>query len=124
MPFMEASADNFVDLTPEEMNVDSILPQRSCSFILPKNYQDSVYTVRLLYPEYVPLTKREIRKYKELTGGQDAPATPVIEYVYARERTQSQLCAYFTPIIKQGKRYYYVSSYMPRLQATSRESSE
>ena len=125
MPFSKAySASEFVDLTADEMSIDSVLPQQTCFFSLPKNYRDYIYTIRLLYPEYLPLTKKEIRRYKQLTGGAEAPLTPTMEYVYARERTENQLYAYFTPIIKQGKRYYYVSSYKPSLQATAKATSQ
>ncbi len=113
-------AGEFVDLTIDEMKIDSMLPQQTCLFPLPRNYSDSLYSVRLLYPEYVPLTRKEIRRYKKLTGGKEAPATPQIEYVFARERTENQLCASFVPVVKQGKRYYYVSSYKPSLQAVAK----
>lgn len=125
MPFSKAySASEFVDLTADEMSIDSVLPLQTCFFSLPKNYRDSIYTIRLLYPEYLPLTKKEIRRYKQLTGGVEAPLTPTMEYVYARERTENQLYAYFTPIVKQGKRYYYVSSYKPSLQATAKTGGQ
>ena len=109
------SAHDFVDLSAQEMHIDSMLPTQSFSFALPKNYRDSVYSVRLLYPEYVPLTKKEVRQYKKLTGNAEAPATPVIEYVYAKERTENYLNANFTPIVKQAGRYYYISSFKPAL---------
>ena len=115
-------AGEFVDLTPEEMKIDSVLPEQSCAFPLPRNYADSIYTVRLLYPEYVPLTRKEIRRYKKLTDGKEAPSTPAMEYVYTRERTENQLYAYFTPIIKQAGRYYFVSSYKPSLQAVAKSA--
>ena len=115
-------AGDFVDLTSDEMSIDSVLPEQTYSFPLPRNYADSVYTVRLLYPEYVPLTRKEIRRYKKLMGGKETPATPVMEYVYTRERTENQLCVYFTPIVKQAGRYYYISSYKPSLQAVAKNN--
>ena len=117
-------AGDFVDLTSDEMSIDSMLPEQTYSFPLPRNYADSVYTVRLLYPEYVPLTRKEIRRYKKLMGGKETPATPVMEYVYTRERTENQLCVYFTPIVKQAGRYYYISSYKPSLQAVAKHNDE
>lgn len=108
-----ASSKDFVDLNADEMKIDSTLPEQSCFFPLPKNYRDSSYAVKLLYPEYLPLTRKEIRRYKRLQ--KDTPATPKIEYVYARERTENQLYAYFTPIVKQNGKYYYISSYKPTL---------
>ena len=106
------------------MQIDSMLPSQSFSFALPKNYRDSVYTVRLLYPEYVPLTKKEIRQYKKLTGNAEAPSTPVMEYVYAKERTNNYLNANFTPIVKQSGKYYYVSSFKPTLYSAKANTAD
>ncbi len=118
------SAHDFVDLSAQEMQIDSMLPSQSFIFALPKNYRDSVYTVRLLYPEYVPLTKKEIRQYKKLTGNNEAPATPVMEYVYAKERTNNYLNANFTPIVKQSGKYYYVSSFKPTLYSAKANTAD
>ena len=118
------SAHDFVDLSRQEMQIDSMLPSQSFSFALPKNYRDSVYTVRLLYPEYVPLTKKEIRQYKKLTGNNEAPTTPVMEYVYAKERTTDYQNANFTPIVKQAGKYYYISSFKPTLYSAKANTAD
>ena len=50
----------FFNLTADEVKVDSVLPHFLYSIPLPENYQDSVYTVSVKYPEYMDMTVSEI----------------------------------------------------------------
>ncbi len=43
----------FYNLTAEELRIDSVLPNVAYSVQLPKNYQDSAYTLSIKYPEYI-----------------------------------------------------------------------
>lgn len=110
---LASSAQNFVDLTPSQMRIDTILPRVSHIMALPKGYQDSTYSVQLLYPEYTPLTRRQRRKYRKLSGGQEAPETPVLQLSTFRERTNGRLGIEFCPIVTHEGRLCFLSSFLP-----------
>ena len=56
----------FYNLTAEELRIDSVLPNVAYSVQLPKNYQDSAYTLSIKYPEYINMPESDIRKYKAI----------------------------------------------------------
>ena len=58
----------FFNLTAEEVKVDTMLPHFLYSIPLPENYQDSVYTVTLKYPEYLDMTMTDVANYNRISG--------------------------------------------------------
>ena len=54
-----ASAQDLYKLSPSEIDepINSFLS-------LPANYKDSVYKMRILYPDYKPLKRKAARKYR------------------------------------------------------------
>lgn len=113
------SAQSFVDLTSSQMRIDTLLPKVSHFFALPQGYQDSTYSVQLLYPEYTPLTREQRKAYRRLTGTDTAPATPTFEVSVFQERKQGTLGVDFTPIVMKDNRLCFISSFMPQLTATA-----
>ena len=53
---LPVSAQKFFNLTSDEVKVDSVLPQFVYSYPLKGDYQDSIYTVELKYPEYIDMS--------------------------------------------------------------------
>ena len=58
----------FFNLTADEVKVDSVLPHFLYSIPLPENYQDSVYTVSVKYPEYMDMTVSDVANYNRISG--------------------------------------------------------
>lgn len=115
-----SAAQDFVDLTSSQMRIDTLLPKVSHLIALPKSYQDSTYSVRLQYPEYTPLTRKQRRKYSRLTGNKLAPSAPVLQLSTYRERTNATLGIEFTPIVTHNNRLCYLSSFRPVLVSTAK----
>ena len=115
LPGMAASAQNFVDLTSSQMRIDTLLPKISHFIALPKGYQDSLYSVKLLYPEYTPLTRKQRRAYRKVTGKKTAPATPEIRLETYQERKNGTLGMEFMPVVTHNDRLCFISSFLPQL---------
>ena len=73
-----AVAQQFHNLTAEEVSIDSVLPRFACSIPLQGDYADSTYTVDILYPEWVDMAEYSIRKMREVTDA-PMPEMPVPE---------------------------------------------
>ncbi len=65
---LPAQAQRFFNLTSQEVKVDSVLPQFVYSLPLQGDYQDSIYTVTVKYPEYVDMPATDISHYNRLSG--------------------------------------------------------
>jgi len=63
-----AGSSKFFNLTAQQVRIDSMLPSFAYTMPLPAQYQDSVYSVKLLYPEYIDLTTAEARRFEKLGG--------------------------------------------------------
>ena len=63
LPFKVKAAERFFNLTYEQVKIDSVLPNFSYNIPLSGNYQDSIYTVTLLYPEFIDMSKNDITRY-------------------------------------------------------------
>ena len=121
LPLMNAttSAQNFVDLTSSQMRIDTVLPTISHFIALPKGYQDSLYSVQLQYPEYTPLTRKQRKTYKSLTGTKTAPSTPLIDLTTFNERKNGILKIEFNPIVTHDDRLCFLSSFLPTLVSSA-----
>ena len=67
---LTASAQHFFNLTAQEVRIDSLLPVFTYKQPLPSGYADSVYNVTIQYPEFVPMSREDILRYKQIS---DAP---------------------------------------------------
>lgn len=108
---------SFVDLSRQQMGIDTLLPEMTHIYALPKNYKDSTYTVRILYPEFKPLTRKERKQYVAITGTENAPAMPEVSYTDFVITKKPILRATLTPIVMHDGKLCWLSSYLPRLTA-------
>lgn len=111
-------AQTFYELTDDELAIDSVLPTFHCSFPLPANYGDSVYSVSIEYPEWTPMTDDEIRNYRRLTDNVPGEK-PAIRQFVTTQRRQSSLHVSFTPIVMHDNSYQKLSRFAVRLTATA-----
>ena len=105
------SAQQFFNLGPRDTRIDSALPYFTHSVQLPDNYADSIYTVSIKYPEFVDLTKDEVRRLLQI-GGEQLPALPQVTQHVVVERKRGKLEISFVPLVFQGKKYQRLVHFM------------
>lgn len=88
-PFLMAQA-HFFNLTANDVKIDSVLPYFSHSFELNECYADSIYTVSILYPEFIDMTTADVARYQQLSGA-PLPALPIPQHKIAVNRKRGLL---------------------------------
>lgn len=112
---VEAS-QKFFNLTSQEVKVDSMLPQFIYSIPLKGNYQDSIYTVEVKYPEYLDMTPSDIAHYNRLSGAV-LPEQVVVNQQVTTCRKQGVLMVSFMPLVFRNNRYQSLVSFMLDVKA-------
>ena len=93
-------AQQYFTLQPSELQIDSVLPHFAFVQPLGPHYGDSVYEVSLEYPEFAPMKRSEVRRYKKIAG--DAlPSWPVIDSYVGVSRRQGSLYTSFVPFVRR-----------------------
>lgn len=60
------AAQRFYNLTVDDVEIRDRVPHPAYSFPLYGEFQDSVYHVRMAYPEYIPMSSRDVALYDSL----------------------------------------------------------
>lgn len=110
----------FRNLTADEVKIDSVLPMISYSFCLPEGHEDSTYTLKLLYPEFLVMAQSEVEAYKKLRGEVRPGAMPEVEAYIAYARKKPMLTTSFCPVVFRDGRYQYLVSFLPQLGSAER----
>jgi len=108
----------FYNLTSDEVSVEVPLPVFSYTYDLPDNYQDSVYSVSIDYPEFIDVSSKDtaaLLAHTELVMGE----MPEIEYHYSVDKKKAKLSVVFFPFVKRDGRYQKLVSFMLRLTAVA-----
>ncbi len=115
---MTATAQTkFFNLTAEEVKIDSVLPHFTYSQPLSDNYQDSVYTVTIEYPEFIDASASDILAYHDISG-EPLPEMPVVEKHVSLSRRNATLVTDFCPLVYRDNKYQLLVSFMVRVTAT------
>lgn len=109
-------AQRFFNLTADEVKVDSVLPRFVYSVPLGENYQDSVYTATIKYPEYVDMTMADIASYNRISGAM-LPSAVGVEQKVSVCRRKGSLVVSFCPLVFRNNRYQALVSFMLDIQA-------
>ncbi len=110
------ATQKFFNLTSQEVKVDSLLPQFVYSFPLEGNYQDSLYTVTVKYPEYLDMTDTDIANYNRLSGAV-LPQEVVVHQQINTLRKKGLLVVTFSPLVFRNHRYQTLVSFMLDVKA-------
>ncbi len=110
--------EHFVYLTTDDVQIDSVIPHVGYSLPLPQNYQDSVYTVSLVYPEYIDMAPSDIEKYKRLSES-EAPLYPTPETSIVFDRKSPILKTAVMPVVLIDGKYKWLVSFMLRIESSS-----
>ena len=108
--------ERFVYLTTDDVQIDSVIPYVGYSTNLPLDYQDSVYTVSLVYPEYIDMAPSDIVKYKRLADA-EPPAFPEAQTSIIFDRKSPILKTSVMPIALVDGKYKWLVSFMLRIES-------
>ena len=118
MLVMPVDAQRFFNLTSSEVRVDSVLPHFVYTFPLQGEYQDSIYTVELKYPEYVDLSSADIANYNCLSGAA-LPEQVVVSQEVITCRKEAMLRVSFSPLVFRNNRYQALVGFMLDVKSRS-----
>ena len=122
--WLNIAAQQFFNLTAQQVRIDSLLPVFSHSFHLGNSYADSLYTVDIEYPEFVEMTPNDVRRYLSISDdrrrkliGDTLPELPRINTVMGIDRKSGRLDAWMVPIVYREGRYQKLVSFKLNLHA-------
>ncbi|MCQ2254017.1 MAG: type IX secretion system sortase PorU [Bacteroidaceae bacterium] len=128
----------FFNLGKSELKVDSVLPEFTHIIDLPGNFNDSVYTVQLVYPEFSEMSKREREECKRIMGSSDFSMAEQVEFIPKQsgytllsglvhqvvvDRKKGKLEVMFAPVVTDGKTFKSLSDFMLRVKSEPRKST-
>ena len=108
--WLKVGAQGFVDLTADEVRIDSLLPVYTWQKPLGRHYADSIYTVSIEYPEFEEMTKAEIARYQAISG-EPLNALPEITQSIGVSRKQGVLDVSFVPLVYRDGKYQKLVSF-------------
>ena len=117
-----ANAQRFFNLASSQVEVDSVLPEFTYAIPLYNNYDDSLYTVSILYPEFIDMTRNDIANYERLSN-EPLPEMPVVKQQIAVSRKKAMLETYFSPLVKRDGKYQILVSFMLKVEAKAKAST-
>ena len=112
------SAQRFFNLTAQEVRIDSLLPVFTYAYPIGPRYADSIYTVSIEYPEFIPMSDADVKRYHEISG-ETLKAMPDVQQHIAVSRKQGALYVSFVPLVCRNGQYLKLVSFM--LDIKSRE---
>ena len=107
-------AQHFFNLTADEVRIDTLLPVFNYAYPLGSHYADSTYTVAIEYPEFVPMSREEIERYKRITHDTKEPALPALPEIvqsFSIDRKQGTLHIGFIPLVYRDGQYQKLVSF-------------
>ena len=114
-----AEAQVYVDLTAQQVRIDSLLPVFSWQKSLGVNYADSVYHVSIDYPEFIDMSVEDIRRYHIITS-EPLPTMPSVHQSIGVVRKQGVLDVSFVPLVYRHGKYQKLVSFKLNVSAIPR----
>jgi hypothetical protein len=113
-----SASQRFFNLTYDQVKIDSALPHVTYSLPLGLDYQDSIYKVSILYPDFIELPQADVDQYNKISG---APLSelPVINQFIAVNSKQPCLVVSFCPIVFRDGHYRILASYMLKVESSA-----
>jgi hypothetical protein len=108
---LKAGAQEFINLTSEEVRIDSVLPICSYHFPIGNGYVDSTYSILIEYPEFIDMSEADIRRYEAISDGQQLPPLPEVYQYIGVSRRQGTLTASFVPLVFRDGKYQKLVSF-------------
>ncbi len=115
-------AQQFFNLTADEVKIDSVLPAFHHSFDLTGNFADSLYTVSIEYPEFLTLTRDDLTQYQKIATS-PLSDLPTIDQRIVLQRKRGKLEVSFVPLVQRQGKVQYLVSFMLRVKAEPKQSA-
>lgn len=119
---MGSSVQKFFNLTADEVKIDSVLPRFACSLPLGGAWADSVYTVKIEYPEFYDMSSGDIERCIKIAGD-DMPEMPKVEFNVVSERRRGSIEVAFVPVVKRGGKWQKLVSFMLSVEARPKSTA-
>ena len=117
---LTSSAQDFYNLTADEVRIDSVLPLFRHTWPVGTGYKDSTYSVSIEYPEFIDMSPSDIAQLKSITS-EPLPPLPTVETFVSVSRKSGTLHAAFTPIVFRDGRYQKLVSFKLKVRSKGRE---
>ena len=112
---LHAQRTRFVDIDWTSMRSDSVRPWSGFGMELEGDWQDSVYSAAIEYPELSQITPADLKRWN--LKSDDIPEWPRVEASVGVSRGSATLDAGFLPLIKRDGRCYAILSYKSTITA-------
>ena len=112
----------FFNLTAREVQIDSLLPHFYHTVALGDDFEDSVYTAEILYPEFINMGDDDIRRFHEL-GGEAREGLPLVNCEVAVDRKKGVLYVDFMPIVVREGRMQKLVSFMLNVEGKAQKKT-
>jgi len=106
-----AAAQRFFNLTAQEVTIDSLLPVFTYAYPVGAHYADSVYSVNIAYPEFIPMSEEEVKRYHAITN-EPLKAMPDVSQRMTVSRKKGTLYVSFVPLVYHNGQYQKLVSFM------------
>lgn len=117
-----AQTQRFFNLTVDDIEIDSVLPEFTYSIPLGRNYADSIYSLEIRYPEFIDMDDADEAKYNKVSG-QPLQALPAISKRIVVDRKCGSLEFGFTPIVEREGKKKFLVSFMVALESKPKSSA-
>ena len=114
---MMMHAQQFFNLTAQEVKVDSVLPVFNYAHELGYHYADSIYSVTIDYPEFINMSDDDVLRYQQLMGDRKPGAMPEVTKHISVSRKQGRLHVSFVPIVLREGRWQKLVSFQLKVKA-------
>ena len=119
---MGSSVQKFFNLTADEVKIDSVLPRFACSLPLGGAWADSVYTVKIEYPEFYEMSSGDVERCLKIAGD-NMPEMPELEVNVVTERKRGRIEVSFVPVVKRGGKWQKLVSFMIDVEAKPKNAA-
>ena len=103
-------------MTADEVRIDTLLPVFTWQKQLGAQYADSIYSVTIEYPEFIEMSKEDIRRYREISGV-PLPELPVVTQTVGVARKQGVLDVSLVPLAFRDGKYRKLVSFKLNVEA-------
>ena len=113
----------FFNLTREQVKIDSILPHFGHGIALGEQFEDSIYSASILYPEFIDMSPTDIANYLKISG-EPLPEMPEIEQSVMTSRGKGTFTVRFLPLVFREGRYQILVSFMLKIEAKAKKKAQ
>ena len=112
-----AEAQEYVNLTAQQVRIDSLLPVYTYQKQLGSHYADSIWHVSIEYPLFIDMSSADVKRYRQVCG-EPLPAWPEVSQSVEVARKRGVLEASFVPLVFRNGKYQKLVSFKLNVTAT------